>query len=211
MSPQTKSAKIAWAWGGTLLASVLLILAGFWQMLEGLAAVQSDKILNPTSGYTYRLNAEAWGWVHLVIGAFSLVIGFLLYGGKPIYRKIAIVREDRKALLRLHSGLPGGVGIRVIPRSLIAVAGYRPAEEHRKRACDMSTLYGISAARGKQMPKMVTLDVHPLQIVDWKSEGQQLNSYNMLQGFRRGPEEDPFDALADAYPTEALEEMRAVA
>ncbi len=91
MSPQTKSAKIAWAWGGTLLASVLLIMGGFWQMLEGLAAVQSDKILNSTPGYTYRFTAETWGWIHLVIGAFSLVIGFLLYSGKEIYRRIAIV------------------------------------------------------------------------------------------------------------------------
>jgi len=91
MSSQTKSAKIAWAWGGTLLASILLILAGFWQMLEGLAAVQSDSILNPSPSYTYRFNAETWGWIHLVIGALCVIIGFLLYGGKAIYRKIAIV------------------------------------------------------------------------------------------------------------------------
>jgi hypothetical protein len=90
MSPQTKSASIAWAWGGTLLASVLLIMGGFWQMLMGLAAAQNDKILNPTPGYTYRINAETWGWIHLLIGAASLVIGFLLFTGKAIYRRIAI-------------------------------------------------------------------------------------------------------------------------
>jgi len=82
---------MAIAWGGTFLASVLLILAGFWQMLEGLAAVQSDDILNPTPHYAYRLNAEAWGWIHLIIGLFCVVIGFLLYGGKAVYRQIAIV------------------------------------------------------------------------------------------------------------------------
>jgi len=91
MSPQTKSAKIAWAWGGTLLASVLLIMAGFWQMLEGLAAVQNDHIMKTKPGYTYRFNAETWGTIHLVIGALCVIIGFLLYTGKPIYRKIAIV------------------------------------------------------------------------------------------------------------------------
>src|SRR6478752_2063436 len=91
MSPQTKSAKIAWAWGGTLLASVLLIMAGFWQMLEGLAAVQSDHIMKSKPGYTYRLNAETWGWIHLIIGALCIIIGFLLYTNKAIYRKIAIV------------------------------------------------------------------------------------------------------------------------
>jgi len=91
MSQQTKSAKIAWAWGGTLLASVLLIMAGVWQMLEGLAAVQGDSIVRSNPDYTFRLTAEAWGWIHLIIGLLCIVIGFLLYSAKAIYRHIAIV------------------------------------------------------------------------------------------------------------------------
>jgi hypothetical protein len=91
MSSQTKSAKIAWAWGGTLFASVLLIMGGLWQMLEGLAAVQSDKLINVKHDYTYRYSAETWGWIHLVIGALCILIGFLLFTGRAVFRHIAIV------------------------------------------------------------------------------------------------------------------------
>jgi len=90
MSPERNSAKIALAWGGLLLTSLLLVLGGLWQMLEGLAAVQSDTILNPVPGYTYRCTAATWGWIHLVIGASSIVVGFLVYGGKAIYRQVAL-------------------------------------------------------------------------------------------------------------------------
>ncbi len=126
------------------------------------------------------------------------------------FRQITVVNEDRTALIQLKIAQSTGAGIRIIPASLIAKAGYRPAHEHDHRAIDMSTQYGLTEARRGHAPKAVYLDVHPAQIVDWKSHGQQLNSYAALRGFRHGVEDDVWETLAPHYPVEALEEMRSL-
>ncbi len=125
------------------------------------------------------------------------------------FRQIAIVNEDQTALARLRVSKPIGCGVRIIPASLIAAAGYRPAEEDYSRMIDASTQHGITSALGRRQPRQVFLDVHPLQIVDWKTHGEQLNSYSMLAG-RRGAECDVWSTLAEFYPSESLEEMRAL-
>jgi hypothetical protein len=129
-----------------------------------------------------------------------------------VFRQIAVVNEDQTRLSRLRVGWKGGAGVRIIPRSLLELVGYRPAEEDRQRAIDTSSLSGYRDALRGVMPPMVDLDVHPLQIVDWKTRGEQLNTYAMLRGFRRGDEStDPHGELAAVFPVEAIEEMRALA
>jgi hypothetical protein len=130
-------------------------------------------------------------------------------GAIGIFRLLAVVNEDRNHLMRINYRPQGGVGIRIIPHVWLQACGYRPAEEHRKRAIDTSTLNRMYAV-ARRMPRMVEMDVHSLQIVDWKTHGQQLNSYAALAGFRRGEPSNIWDALAEHYPVEALEEMRAL-
>ena len=127
------------------------------------------------------------------------------------FRMFAAVNETRTRISRMQVGYAGGVGVRVIPRRFVEQAGYRPAEEDRKRACDTSTLVGLSRANRGQQPPIVYLDRHELQIVDWKSTSEQLNSYADLGSYRRGEEQDdPFTVLAGVFPRESLEEMRAL-
>lgn len=125
-----------------------------------------------------------------------------------VFRQIAVVNEDRTELMRLRVGYKGGAGIRIIPRWLLERCGYRPADEDRKRAIDTSTLDGMYRTLGRRMPAMIDLDVHALQIVDWKSRGQQLNTYSMLRGYRRGAESEVWSAVGEWFPAEAVEEMR---
>ena len=127
-----------------------------------------------------------------------------------VFHRLAMVDETRTRLAQLHITYRGGAGVRVIPAGLLARVGYRPAEEDRKRAVDTSTVVRLTRLTGK-LPKMVALDVHPLQIVDWKSPSAQLNSYESLRGYCREETTDPFESLAAHYPAEALEEMQALA
>ncbi len=124
------------------------------------------------------------------------------------FKEIAVVNETRDQLARLHCRYAGGAGIRIIPREMIEKAEYRPAIEDARRGIDTGTLYGLLGTHGRE--KIVYRDVHSVQIVDWKTQGQQLNSYAMLRTHRHGEPTDPFEALADFYPAEALEEMRAL-
>ena len=119
------------------------------------------------------------------------------------------VSEDRTRLQRQRVGYKCGSGIRIIPRDLIAAAGYRPCREHARSGVDTTAVEGIKTAVG-EFPATVCLDVHPLQIVDFKSRREQIHSYSSLRGFGRGPEStDPFGDLAGFYP-EAVEELRAI-
>lgn len=128
-----------------------------------------------------------------------------------VFRHIAVVNPTRTKLARLHvTGFANGCGIRIIPAKFIAAANYRPAEEDRDRAIDASTYHGLREANGWHTPPTIPLDVHDLQIVDWKSRDEQLNSYEMLRGFHRSEHQDPFVQLAPHFPADALEEMRSL-
>jgi hypothetical protein len=126
-----------------------------------------------------------------------------------IFRQLAIVNEDRTELIRANVSYKTAAGPKIIPRGMLEACGWRPSCEDRRRAIDSSTVEGIKRSHGGSWPAMVNLDQHPLQIVDWKSAGEQLNSFQMMRGYARGrPTEDPFEALAGVYPDEALAEMR---
>jgi hypothetical protein len=127
-------------------------------------------------------------------------------------RRSAVVSEDGRRLAKLTITYPGGDGVRIWPAALLARVGYRPAEEHRRRGIDTSALGNVTAALGRP-PKMVYHDLHALQIVDWKSPSAQLNSYAAcLSDSRIAAAEitDPWDALTEHYPTEAIEEMQSL-
>jgi glycosyltransferase involved in cell wall biosynthesis len=125
-------------------------------------------------------------------------------------RQSAVVSEDGLRLTRLVVGYEGGDGVRAMGRRLLERLGYRPAEDERDRAIDTSILRRLHQMHGRRL-KLRYFDVHPEQIVDWKTAGDQLNTYDACrEGFARGRELDPWRALARFYPREALDDMRAV-
>ena len=56
-------------------AGVLLIVTGLFDMLQGLAAVADPDFYAAGSDYLYRINVSAWGWIHLILGVLSVVVG----------------------------------------------------------------------------------------------------------------------------------------
>jgi hypothetical protein len=123
------------------------------------------------------------------------------------FQFLSVVREDGREMVVKHLRYAGGSGIRVYPRHVMRKLNYRPADEDRGRGCDTSILTNLSREGGFTI---VHRDTDPRQIVDWKSPSQQLNGYEDLRRHQTAAEyDDPFAALADVYPAEALREMRA--
>lgn len=124
-------------------------------------------------------------------------------------RLSAVVREDARRIARLRIPYDGGDGVRIWPTSLFKRLGYRPAQEDRDRAIDTSVLVNVTRALGRQ-PRIVYHDLHALQILDFKSE-TQLNSYRDCLTYLQGEESHtPFADIAPHFPSEAIEEMRAL-
>jgi hypothetical protein len=124
------------------------------------------------------------------------------------FRQVAIVSEDGRRIATRDVTYTGGVGIRVYSRQLMKPLDYRPADEDRSRGCDTSIL--VNVTRAHRTPPIIEYgDLHPYQIVDWKTRGQQLNPYKAIAARFGGTHEpNPFKALAGKYPADALEQMR---
>lgn len=67
-----------WALGGVAFAGVLMIMSGAFQAIAGLVAIFDDEFYVIGRNYTFDLDVTAWGWVHLLIGALLLLVGFSL-------------------------------------------------------------------------------------------------------------------------------------
>jgi hypothetical protein len=131
------------------------------------------------------------------------------------FQSMSFVREDGRELSTSNIAYKGGCGIRIYPREVVAMLGYRPADEDRPRGCDTSILFNLQHAfsaryvqtrRGPIELPVEHADSDPLQIVDWKSS-EQLNSYAEVGKWRSKVKGDPFEMLADIFPSEALDEM----
>jgi hypothetical protein len=128
------------------------------------------------------------------------------------FRQIAFVDETGRSLTETTLGYDGGSGIRVYPRELLAVTDYRPADEDRRRGCDTSILWNTRHEYHRVHGGLLDIrygDQHSRQIVDWKTRGEQLNTFDMVATTHPSHERgNPFDLLDGLYPAEALDEMR---
>jgi len=124
------------------------------------------------------------------------------------FQRMAFVREDGAELTVRRLDNEGGSGIRIYPAHVMRRCGYRPADEDRRRACDTSILMTLKAARA--LRRIEHRDIDPLQIVDWKTQDENLNSYGQVSARHRAElERDPFEILQGRYPQYALDEMQA--
>lgn len=121
-------------------------------------------------------------------------------------RQSSIVDETFSRLAKLDIKYEAGDGCRLYPTSLFRHLNYRPVDEDRHRAIDTSTLMRV---KKNQQIKLVYHDLHPLQIVDFKTRGAQLNPFDGCLAFGDDTQVDPVPALLERYPSVAVDEMQA--
>jgi hypothetical protein len=121
------------------------------------------------------------------------------------FQRLSVVREDGREIAVRDLSYTGGTGIRIWPARILRAASYRPCDEDRKRGCDTSILYNLQRLISFRIEHR---HLHDYQIVDWKSPGTQLNTYEDLIRHRASSTADPFEALAGLYPDEALSGVR---
>ena len=79
------------SWGGWLaFAGTLMLLAGVFNGVTGLASVMSDQIFARGRRSALVLDVQAWGWVHLVLGILVAVVGLFLLQGAVWARPAAV-------------------------------------------------------------------------------------------------------------------------
>ena len=84
------STRQAWAGGGAIFASVILIMLGIWQAVMGIVAIVRHSFFIQTPNYLYEFNTTGWGIIHLVLGVLAALAGFALFTGAVWARAVGI-------------------------------------------------------------------------------------------------------------------------
>ncbi len=125
-------------------------------------------------------------------------------------RRLVMVAEDGDRYMRMRIDYDGGIGMRIIPIGALKALGYRPAEEDQARGIDTVTLKRIIRAHNHRQDLLEYVDTESdFQIVDFKSPGANLNTWQMCRIHATSEENDPWAGLLEQYPTESVAAMRA--
>ena len=81
---RTDPAPSGWALGGVAFAGTILILAGVFQFLTGLAAVLDDEFFVRIGNYAYDVDVTTWGWIHMIIGVVVAITGAAVFARRLI-------------------------------------------------------------------------------------------------------------------------------
>jgi hypothetical protein len=88
--------------GWVVFASMMMILVGSFQAVEGLVAIFDDGFYHVTEGgLVVDVDYTVWGWVHLLLGAVLIVSGAGVLAGNIIARTVAVVVAMLSALVNL--------------------------------------------------------------------------------------------------------------
>lgn len=76
--------------GWWVFAGILLGIAGFLNVVWGIAGISNSKFFTQSSVYVVS-SLHTWGWITLILGVIELTAGFSLFGGGAYGRVIGIV------------------------------------------------------------------------------------------------------------------------
>ena len=80
-----------WAVGFAFLAGIIMIMIGFFAMIEGLAAVFRKDFYAVSANYVFHSNVSAWGWIHMLLGLIILLAGLGVFKGAVWARTLGVI------------------------------------------------------------------------------------------------------------------------
>jgi hypothetical protein len=90
LSAEQGTAHQSAAFGGTMLAAVLMVLAGLLDLANGIEGVVKSGFYVATPHYLYNINTTNWGWIHVGIGALLVLVGLCLFARMTWARVVGI-------------------------------------------------------------------------------------------------------------------------
>jgi hypothetical protein len=90
-----QSAWVAWV----NFAGVMLVLLGSFHVIEGLVALFRDEVfVVGRQGLVLNVDYTVWGWMHVVFGALTVLVGSCLLAGQMWARIVAVIVAGLSAL-----------------------------------------------------------------------------------------------------------------
>jgi len=79
-----------WAVGLTLFASGMMLMVGFFHIIEGFTAVLDDSFYVVQANYPLGLDVTTWGWLQIIGGFVVMIAGGLLLRANILSRILVI-------------------------------------------------------------------------------------------------------------------------
>ena len=87
MSQNRSGAAVGFAY----FAAFMMIVAGAFDIFQGLAAVIKSNNYVVGTDYVYKLNASGWGWINMILGVIILLAGAALLNGAIWARTVGVI------------------------------------------------------------------------------------------------------------------------
>ena len=87
-----------WAIGYAVFAATMLMLAGSFHLITGLAGIIDDAFYVVTPNYVFEFDITTWGWIHLIGGILVIIAGLSVLKGHMYGRIIGIVAASISAI-----------------------------------------------------------------------------------------------------------------
>ena len=84
-------------YGLLIFASVLLLVVGFWNVIQGISAIAQSRVFVGGAHYVFG-DLRAWGWIALIFGVLQLVAGVGVLIGNQLARWTAVVLVGLNAI-----------------------------------------------------------------------------------------------------------------
>jgi hypothetical protein len=87
---EARSHESGHGYGLVLFASILLLVVGCFNAIEGIAAIANSHVFVANAHYVFA-NLKTWGWITLILGALQLVAAAGVLAGNQLARWFAVV------------------------------------------------------------------------------------------------------------------------
>lgn len=91
MHLQSEQQPSYWAAGWATFAGLMLIMAGLFHAIAGLAEVVDPDAYVVSNDYVFKLSSDAWGWIHLIGGIIVFFAGFAIFRGAVWGRTVGVI------------------------------------------------------------------------------------------------------------------------
>ena len=72
-------------------AGVVLIVAGIFQVIQGIVGLANNDFYVVSQKWVFQLNVTTWGWVHILFGIVAILAGAGLFSGAVWARTVAVI------------------------------------------------------------------------------------------------------------------------
>jgi hypothetical protein len=100
---EARSHETGHGYGMVLFASILLVVIGCFNLIQGIAAIAHSHVFVANAHYLFA-NQRTWGWITVILGCLLLLAAVGVLAGNQLARWFAVVMLGLNAIDQMRAG-----------------------------------------------------------------------------------------------------------